>query len=130
MRRFLFFVILFSLLFRGDDLVYIGIHHHPICYVSAQGNEKKQLASPIHAKQESSLSKGNTADAADYLICEDVEDETNSSAYTRKFRLLAAHNYLLSRNSIPDDDCSSYWDHQPVDHYSSYRYILQRTLRI
>ncbi|NML19546.1 hypothetical protein HHL16_01615 [Pseudoflavitalea sp. G-6-1-2] len=128
MRRILFIVILFSLLFRGDDLVYIGIHHHPICYVSAQGNEKKQLA--VAAKQEASLNKGNTSGAADFLIIEDLEDEDSVNAFARKSRLLANYSHLLSRYTIPDDDPGSYWEHQPTDHYSSYRYILQRTLRI
>lgn len=130
MRSILFFVILFSLLFRGDDLVYIGIHHHPICYVSAQGNEKKQLASPVAAKQEASLNKGNTSGQTDFLFIEDLEDEDSSIAFARRSRLLANYSHLLSRYTIPDDDPGSYWDHQPADHYSSYRYILQRTLRI
>lgn len=122
MRGVIFFVCLCFLLLRGYDCVRTGMLHIPFNNSSLHQSERLQQAKFIHQDQDSQ---------EEHFLCEELEeeDDDNNDA-AKKYKLLNRSNLLLAHT--PDLIYLHTWsiDRQPFCGRSTYRYIVQRALRI
>ncbi|WP_276479837.1 hypothetical protein [Paraflavitalea pollutisoli] len=133
MRTVLFLICLCSLLLKGSQYVYTGIHHYSVGYYAAQQADKRN-----QVKQ-----AGHSHDLAQYrdidlvyeegLVCEDAEDEEAGNAYSQ----LSRTALWVARGNPPPSHISG------LHYLSSYAnnllpfcsrlpdiYLTQRVLRI
>jgi hypothetical protein len=95
--------------------------HSQASYLPAQHIEKKQQASFANKDQ------GNQDE---YLICEDLEEDDDNEPSARKYKLLTKSYLTHSGIAGLSNLNSSFKDCQPNGSHLTYRYLIQRALRI
>lgn len=129
MRAFVFFVYLCFLLLRGNDCVHAAIPTHSIGYSLARPIEKTQSAIFQHADQEQAEIKNTGSnEEKESLLFIDVEDEHD--VLVRKFRSFARSNLTNTLTFIPGDPWGYSNDRLPFCCHLSYKYLIQRALRV
>jgi len=114
MRAFVFFVYLCFLLLKGGDCVF---------------SIKTQSTKFVNTDQEQAVVKHTGSnEEKKSLICVDVEDEDDVLA--GKYRFLTKGNLTQTLTYIPGDPWGYSNDKLPFCCHLSYKYLIQRALRI
>lgn len=130
---YLFFIFLCFLLLGSCNYAYAGANHHNTGYSVVQNIEKRQQIKFANTNQDYLIIKnGSLSDDDDYLI--DVEDEDENVVFASKYVILTKCFLALSHTLILNYLYSPFKDRllvcRRLIYTSSYKYILQRTLRI
>lgn len=128
-----FFLSLCFLLLKGHTDVYADIHHNSASY-STQYIEKKQQTQLENTNRNFPVIKDNglTDKREDFISLEDEDDD--DFAFSRKYVLLAKYFITLAYASI----LICFYKHlknrlpfcRHLSYSSSYKYLLQRSLRL
>lgn len=129
----IYFLFLFSLLLKVHDNAYAGVKYNSSTYHSQIQPIQKIAKSKLSKVERGHIIKKNTI-----LIEEeeffDIENEDDSQVFSRKDILLVDSSVIIVYGSILF--CLYYYEKKRLPlckHFSytaSYKYILQRTLRI
>ena len=131
---YLFLIQLYFFLLGGCSNAYAGAYQQKKHYSAAKNIEKAQQVKSENTIQNNTVIKNaSSSKEDDYVI--DVEDEDESTVFASKYVLIAKYFLILSSYTfILSDFYSSFKDRLPVyrhlSYTSSYKYIIQRSLRI
>lgn len=122
MRVTIFFICLCFLLVVGYNYV---------CYAPVHNIEKTQQVKFTNTRQDYTVIRDvSSNEGTEYLIADEVEDEDISNAFARKYRLLTRYYQVISHTSVLSYQHNYSEDRQPLCGHLSYKYIIQRALRI
>ncbi len=120
-----------SLLLGGAVPVVAGTAHRDIDYTGTQHTQRSLQAKLIHAVRDSPVIKGIVPDTeTEYLVTNDAEDDDSNQFLAKKMKLLARYPSAISYQSILSYLCNCFKAPPPFWAPVSYKYILQRALRI
>ncbi|WP_345952001.1 hypothetical protein ABDD95_11300 [Mucilaginibacter sp. PAMB04274] len=130
---YIFLVSLFFLLLGGDNYAYTGAHLKRAKYSSAQDVSKVQKVSLGTVNKDNTLIKqANLSEDSEHLIS--VEDEDESDGLARRHLLLDKYSLLLAYTFVLNLFYISFVKRLPfcshLSYSSSYKYLLQRSLRL
>lgn len=131
MRIAVFFVCLCSLLLGGAVPVTAGTGHKDMGYALAQYALTGHQTKFTHTVQDSPVMKGTDPDVdKEYFVADDVEDDDSDHFLAKKMKLLARYPSAICYQSILSYLCNRFKAPPPFWGPVSYKYILQRALRI
>ena len=131
MRLAIFFVYLCFFLLKGGDHVHAVVSSYTDGYAHAQYIQISQpVAAAISCDAGTVINNTGTDNQNQFLIIDDVEDEDTNNFFARKFKTLARYytalscqstlGYPINRSKVAPSFCGRI----------SYKYILQRVLRV
>jgi hypothetical protein len=131
MRVVIFFVCLCFLLLRGNEEVYAGTNHRGTCYTPLQHIDKTQPVSFTNADEGCIVTKNTGSEGEnENLLGIDAEEEDSDTISARKYKLLTRTSLIFSHTFLVSYSCHSFKDCLPFFTPLSYKYIIQRVLRI
>ncbi|KAA2245472.1 hypothetical protein F0L74_05810 [Chitinophaga agrisoli] len=129
MRVATFLIYLCFLLLRGYGYPYAGSHFNNVSASQLRNIEKRHKANLTNTSLENPTI-GDAGTAEDDCLSEDVEDDDTSNLFSRKYKLLTRW-YVTVASTISLSDLHSCWEDQlPFCSNLSYKYLIQRALRI
>lgn len=128
----IFSLLLFSFLVGSHDTVYAGVGHGNTYYSQAQLSEKAQRQKPGKLEQKRIIKKNTILNEDEEFF--GIENENDGPVFSRKYVLLAESSVIVVYASI----LFCFYHYQKkrlpfckhLSYTASYKYILQRTLRI
>lgn len=128
-----FLLFLCFLLLKGYGDVYAGAHHNRVGYILAGQIYKTQQKKSLIANQGAQLMKNsNLNEKKEDLIS--VEDDDEEPVFNRKYVVLVKYFITLAWASVLIHFYSCFKNRLPfckhLSYASSYKYILQRVLRL